>query len=474
VDPGGDDSSDGPTAGSSHLTDFLHRLLASATVAGTGYTWSYDAVGNRTAQTVGGVNTSYTVDAADHLLTVNGAAVTSDANGSVLQDETGGAYSWDVRGRLVGLTKGGSSYLFQYGPDGLRLNKSVNGMATTYLLDGGQVVTDTINGTPNQTLYGPGTDHALARNGEFFLPNSLGSTSLLTDSGGNAGQSYQYRPFGELLGGTTDNNPFQYTGRENDGDGLLYYRARYYNPAWGRFVSADPSGFGGGINPYVYAGNNPVNVGDSSGLHGGAEEDPWAYGPAGFNGGGGGGGGPLGGDPNPYHSGHDGLGNAGSNAIPIGFEPGGSGGEDGGSAGAAPRGGAYVLRDPEWGNVPRTGRTGSFDIRAGQYGRAPATSTLTFDPVIPTDDPMEQRGAEDLLWEAYPEARRENGGLNRIRAIRLNHPLYTDYIWAGINAYFRSIGLLGAAGAVTSTIPDPIYGSNGLPLGFGYGPGGPG
>jgi uncharacterized protein RhaS with RHS repeats len=46
---------------------------------------------------------------------------------------------------------------------------------------------------------------------------------------------------------------------------LLYYRARYYNPAWGRFVSADPAG--SGINPYVYAGDNPINHGDPSGLN---------------------------------------------------------------------------------------------------------------------------------------------------------------------------------------------------------------
>jgi YD repeat-containing protein len=200
--------------------DDLYRLT-SATVAGTSYSWVYDAVGNRTSQTVGGVNTSYTVDAADHLTAVNGSSVTSDANGSVTQDETGGAYSWDVRGRLTGLTKGGSSYLFQYGPDGLRLNKSVNGVLTTYRLDGNQVVTDTTGGTAYQTLYGPGTDHALARNGEFFLPNSLGSTTLLTDGSGNPGQSYSYRAFGELLNSPTDSNPFQYTGRENDGTGLL-------------------------------------------------------------------------------------------------------------------------------------------------------------------------------------------------------------------------------------------------------------
>src|SRR5438094_6551014 len=80
------------------------------------------------------------------------------------------------------------------------------------------------------------------------------------------GQSYSYRPFGELTNSPTDSNPFQFTGRENDGDGLLYYRARYYNPGWGRFVSADPSGFGGAVNPYVYADDNPIGNTDPTGL----------------------------------------------------------------------------------------------------------------------------------------------------------------------------------------------------------------
>jgi RHS repeat-associated protein len=87
----------------------------------------------------------------------------------------------------------------------------------------------------------------------------------LTDASGNVTQSYGYRPFGELTNSPTDSNPFQFTGRENDGTGLMYHRARYYAPEWGRFISEDPTGFQGGINAYVYAENNPVNGRDSSG-----------------------------------------------------------------------------------------------------------------------------------------------------------------------------------------------------------------
>jgi len=58
-----------------------------------------------------------------------------------------------------------------------------------------------------------------------------------------------------------------YTGREFDYDtNLYYYRARYYDPKAGRFITRDPIGFGGGTNFYAYVGNNPVNGTDPYGL----------------------------------------------------------------------------------------------------------------------------------------------------------------------------------------------------------------
>jgi RHS repeat-associated protein len=61
-------------------------------------------------------------------------------------------------------------------------------------------------------------------------------------------------------------NVSQFTGRENDGAGLYYYRARYYSPDWQRFASEDRSGFAGGLNPYAYGADQPTLYTDSMGL----------------------------------------------------------------------------------------------------------------------------------------------------------------------------------------------------------------
>ncbi len=97
----------------------------------------------------------------------------------------------------------------------------------------------------------------------------LGSTIALADTAGVVQTSYSYEPFGKAtVSGTSNSNPFRFTGREEDGaTGLYFFRARYLNPTFGRFISEDPIGFAGGDpNLYAYVGNGPTYRTDPLGL----------------------------------------------------------------------------------------------------------------------------------------------------------------------------------------------------------------
>jgi len=110
-----------------------------------------------------------------------------------------------------------------------------------------------------------------------YLTDALGSTIRLTNATGDKVVDYSYDPYGNTRADAVIDNSFQYTGRENDGNGLYYYRARYYSPATHRFIAEDPIGLNGGINTYGYVEGNPVTLKDPLGL--------WAFGdplPQGF------------------------------------------------------------------------------------------------------------------------------------------------------------------------------------------------
>ncbi len=108
-----------------------------------------------------------------------------------------------------------------------------------------------------------------------YLTDMLGSTLALADSSGALDTTYTYEPFGSVTVNGADTNPYQFTGRDNDGTGLYYYHARYYSPTLQRFVSQDPIGFGGGdANLYAYVWNTPVRFVDAPGLWGGGPLRP--------------------------------------------------------------------------------------------------------------------------------------------------------------------------------------------------------
>jgi RHS repeat-associated protein len=113
-------------------------------------------------------------------------------------------------------------------------------------------------------------------NGTFYYHRDhQGSIIALTDEQGEVVESIEYDGhYGKVLKHTRKEpnytlNPSGYTGREMDADDLYYYSARYYDPNMQRFLSLDPIGFeAGDFNFYRYAGGDPVNFRDPSGLIG--------------------------------------------------------------------------------------------------------------------------------------------------------------------------------------------------------------
>jgi RHS repeat-associated protein len=97
----------------------------------------------------------------------------------------------------------------------------------------------------------------------------IGSTMGLFNSSGSLATLYSYEPFGKpTMTGASSAFPYLFAGMEWDSStGLYHTPARYYSPSLQRFLSEDPMGFAGGdVNLFAYAGNDPINNTDPSGL----------------------------------------------------------------------------------------------------------------------------------------------------------------------------------------------------------------
>jgi RHS repeat-associated protein len=186
-------------------------------------------------------------------------------------------FSWDVRNRLVsinGFNADCSSLTayFKYDALGRRIEKSINARTIQYFYDEQDIIQEIENGQViTNYLRTLNIDEPLAimeSNGalRYYHTDALGSVITMTDENGEIKTTYTYDPFGNVTSsGEQNDNLFQYTGRENDGTGLYYYRARYYSPGLQRFISEDPIGLLGGLNLYAYVGNNPINSIDPEG-----------------------------------------------------------------------------------------------------------------------------------------------------------------------------------------------------------------
>ncbi len=240
-------------------------------------TYAYDNAGRRTqiGGSLAGMNlpaalASATYDADNRLTNWAGTTLTYDANGN-LKSDGNLTYGWDSRGRLNSLS-GTATASFVYDPMGRRSGKIVSGTATNFVFDGPNVVQELAGSAPTANLLtGLRADEIYNRTDALgsrnFVTDALGSTVALTDAGGAIKTSYVYEPYGNTsASGEVNSNPVQYTGRENDGTGLYYYRARYYLPGFSRFASEDSIGLATGANLYAYVNGDPINLVDPFGL----------------------------------------------------------------------------------------------------------------------------------------------------------------------------------------------------------------
>ncbi|HEV2804512.1 MAG TPA: RHS repeat-associated core domain-containing protein [Chthoniobacterales bacterium] len=267
--------------------------------------YGYDNVGNRLSRTsslAGIPNQTFGYDANDRL---NGDQY--DANGNtksapvsqppVTPQQPGaggsplntqqilGSDSYDSENRLTQRNGSNGNVTLVYDGDGNRVQQTVNGQTTSYLVDDrnptgyAQVVEEIVNGVVNHTYtYGhdlisqdqvdPATNSWHAT---FYAYDGHGNVRFLTKESGQVTDTYVFDALGTLITATgTTNNRYLYTGEQFDPTlGLYYLRARLMNPLTGRFWSMDSyqgkTGDPASLHKYLYCGADPINAIDPTG-----------------------------------------------------------------------------------------------------------------------------------------------------------------------------------------------------------------
>jgi RHS repeat-associated protein len=283
---------------------------------GTNPQWGQRTVNDKTAQVSG---TNFWV----HELAVNAGSsqqivaaigdvagnVGRTTNGITMSVVTNAGYQYDSAGNVTNIAYAGYKTLHlqwdgqyrlltvatnstaiesnRYDAFGRRISAQTGTNLTYFVYDGLHIVAEvSTNGSLVRSYtYGPGIDNILAMTAYssttstyYYLKDHLGSVVALTDTNGVIVESYRYDAWGRVsvfdAGGrplteSAVGNRFLFQGREYSWNtGLYYFRARWYDPITGRWLSNDPIDVLGGLNQYVFVGNNPVNYLDPFGLDG--------------------------------------------------------------------------------------------------------------------------------------------------------------------------------------------------------------
>jgi RHS repeat-associated protein len=199
---------------------------------------------------------------------VNGVTYTWDDNGNLLNDGVN-TYAYDSANRLTAIS-GQQSAAFVYSGLDDRLQQTVNGVTTNYTLDLNTGLTQVLDDGENAYLYGVDRIAQVNTGTEYFLGDALESVRQLTNSQGSITLTKSYAPYGEVMASAGSGaSVFAYTGEQQDVSGLVYLRARYYDPINSRFLNRDTWGGEANLpmsfNRWNYTNANPVNYTDPSG-----------------------------------------------------------------------------------------------------------------------------------------------------------------------------------------------------------------
>jgi RHS repeat-associated protein len=287
----------GAVAEHRYSLDGLDRLTGETVLDGTGGVrsvagWQYDLAGNRTNAVVNGTNTAYAYAAANRLTSWSGGGTMGfDAAGNVTNLVYPGGRTlgleWNGRYEVVALTTNGAS-AERAGYDATRRRVwswDTSSSTNWFVYDGPHVVAE-VDGAgvlKRSYVYAPGIDDVLSMsvygattNTYYYLKDHLGSVLALADASVGVVESYEYDAWGHTVVFDGSGNPlaksavgnrYCWQGREISwATGLYYFRARWYDPVTGRWLSNDPIGISGGLNQYVFCGDEPVGCRDPEGL----------------------------------------------------------------------------------------------------------------------------------------------------------------------------------------------------------------
>ena len=246
---------------------------------------SYDATNRRVGQTAtdnswlyypGAASTvSYTANELNQYTAVGSVSPTYDGNGNLAFDGTF-THGYDAENRLTAGSQGGTPVAsYTYDAQGRRKSKTVGGTTTIFVTDADNREVLEYDGNSGVVArwyaYGLGPNEVLGQQNltsgtrTTLIPDIQGSFMAALDSTSGTLTKAGYLPYGES---TSISGTFRYTGQRIDPEtnGLYYYRARMYMPAWGRFLQPDPIGYNGSANLHAYVGNDPLNLIDPFGL----------------------------------------------------------------------------------------------------------------------------------------------------------------------------------------------------------------